>query len=110
MIQRPKLVLLVNWNFNIEAALRSLLLQVIELLFITWQVWSRDSLKEYLVVADESAAETDDGKERHCDSLIMCIVTTLNEGLRNGGGIGDVLRKPSSMVTQDSYFVRLYTI
>jgi len=28
----------------------------------------------------------------------MCIVTTLNEGLRNGGGIGDVLRKPSSMV------------
>lgn len=26
----------------------------------------------------------------------MCIVTTLNEGMRNGGGIGDVLRKPSS--------------
>ena len=42
----------------------------------------------------------DKGKERHCDSLIMCIVTTLNEGLRNGGGIGDVLRKPSSMVAQ----------
>ncbi|KAI0235730.1 Inositol 1,4,5-trisphosphate receptor type 1 [Lamellibrachia satsuma] len=37
------------------------------------------------------------GKEPHCNSLIMCIVTTLNEGLRNGGGIGDVLRKPSSM-------------
>jgi len=44
------------------------------------------------------AAEADE-KERHCDSLIMCIVTTLNEGLRNGGGIGDVLRKPSSTVT-----------
>ena len=40
----------------------------------------------------------DDKKERHCDSLIMCIITTLNEGLRNGGGIGDVLRKPSSTV------------
>ncbi|XP_037091266.1 inositol 1,4,5-trisphosphate receptor type 2-like [Pollicipes pollicipes] len=26
----------------------------------------------------------------------MCIVTTLNQGLRNGGGIGDVLRAPSS--------------
>ena len=41
----------------------------------------------------------DEYKERHCDSLIMCIVTTLNEGLRNGGGIGDVLRKPSSTVS-----------
>jgi len=48
-----------------------------------------------------AAVEADDDeadKERHCDSLIMCIVTTLNEGLRNGGGIGDVLRKPSSTV------------
>jgi hypothetical protein len=26
----------------------------------------------------------------------MCIVTTLNQGLRNGGGIGDVLRSPSN--------------
>jgi inositol 1,4,5-triphosphate receptor type 1 len=26
----------------------------------------------------------------------MCIVTTLNNGLRNGGGIGDILRTPSS--------------
>lgn len=43
----------------------------------------------------------DDGeekKERACDSLIMCIVTTLNQGLRNGGGIGDILRAPSSQV------------
>ncbi|ESN92215.1 hypothetical protein HELRODRAFT_194356 [Helobdella robusta] len=45
---------------------------------------------------DDDDDDDDDGKERHCDSLIMCIVTTLNEGLRNGGGIGDVLRKPSS--------------
>ncbi|XP_022242608.1 inositol 1,4,5-trisphosphate receptor type 1-like [Limulus polyphemus] len=35
-------------------------------------------------------------KERACDYLIMCIVTTLNQGLRNGGGIGDVLRTPSA--------------
>jgi len=44
--------------------------------------------------------DTDDVSkmERHCDSLFMCIVTTLNEGLRNGGGIGDILRKPSSTV------------
>ena len=36
--------------------------------------------------------------ERACDTLFMCIVTTLNKGLRNGGGIGDVLRQPSSRV------------
>ncbi len=36
--------------------------------------------------------------ERACDTLFMCIVTTLNKGLRNGGGIGDVLRQPSNKV------------
>jgi hypothetical protein len=30
----------------------------------------------------------------------MCILTTLNNGLRNGGGIGDVLRRRSSQVNQ----------
>uniref|UniRef100_A0A3B5KS88 Ion transport domain-containing protein n=1 Tax=Xiphophorus couchianus TaxID=32473 RepID=A0A3B5KS88_9TELE len=34
-------------------------------------------------------------KERTCDSLLMCIVTVLSHGLRSGGGVGDVLRKPS---------------
>ncbi|KAL0272305.1 UNVERIFIED_CONTAM: hypothetical protein PYX00_005334 [Menopon gallinae] len=43
-----------------------------------------------------------EAKERACDSLIMCIVTTLNQGLRNGGGIGDILRAPSS---KESLFV-----
>lgn len=38
-------------------------------------------------------------KERACDSLVMCIVTTMNQGLRNGGGIGDILRAPSSSVS-----------
>lgn len=38
-------------------------------------------------------------KERACDSLVMCIVTTMNQGLRNGGGIGDILRAPSSGVS-----------
>jgi len=52
----------------------------------------------FVAVVATLADEDDDKKERHCDSLIMCIVTTLNEGLRNGGGIGDVLRKPSSTV------------
>jgi len=46
--------------------------------------------------AAELAEVEGDGLERACDTLIMCILTTLNNGLRNGGGIGDVLRKPSS--------------
>ncbi|PAA74143.1 hypothetical protein BOX15_Mlig001931g6 [Macrostomum lignano] len=50
-------------------------------------------------------SEGSGGKERHCDSLIMCIVTTLNEGLRNGGGIGDLLRKPS--MTESRFLLRV---
>lgn len=42
--------------------------------------------------------EATEREEHHCDTLFMCIVTTLNEGLRNGGGIGDILRKPSKDV------------
>ncbi|KAJ8386368.1 hypothetical protein AAFF_G00170730 [Aldrovandia affinis] len=39
--------------------------------------------------------EEEDNTERACDTLLMCIVTVMNHGLRNGGGVGDVLRKPS---------------
>ncbi len=44
----------------------------------------------------DAREEASNNKERSCDSLLMCIVTTLNHGLRNGGGIGDVLRPPSN--------------
>ncbi|XP_069797807.1 inositol 1,4,5-trisphosphate-gated calcium channel ITPR3 isoform X2 [Narcine bancroftii] len=40
-------------------------------------------------------AEEENDKERACDTLLMCIVTVLNHGLRNGGGVGDILRQPS---------------
>jgi len=43
--------------------------------------------------------------ERACDSLFMCIITSLNHGLRNGGGIGDVLRTPSFL--ESSYLPRV---
>ncbi|XP_026086465.1 inositol 1,4,5-trisphosphate receptor type 2-like [Carassius auratus] len=39
--------------------------------------------------------EDEDGTQRMCDTLLMCIITVLNYGLRNGGGIADVLRKLS---------------
>ncbi len=37
--------------------------------------------------------------ERSCDTLGMCLVTTIKEGVRAGGGISDVLRKPASVVS-----------
>ncbi len=49
---------------------------------------------------DEPLATTGDDEEveRACETLFMCIVTTLNHGVRNGGGIGDILRSPSNKV------------
>uniref|UniRef100_A0A665X7U5 Inositol 1,4,5-trisphosphate receptor n=1 Tax=Echeneis naucrates TaxID=173247 RepID=A0A665X7U5_ECHNA len=43
----------------------------------------------------KSVHDEDDGTERVCDTLLMCIITVLNQGLRNGGGVGDILRRPS---------------
>ncbi|KAE8292691.1 Inositol 1,4,5-trisphosphate receptor type 3 IP3 receptor isoform 3 [Larimichthys crocea] len=47
--------------------------------------------------AETSTTEVEEEPEteRACDTLLMCIVTVMNHGLRNGGGVGDVLRKPS---------------
>ncbi|KAB0386707.1 hypothetical protein FD755_001663, partial [Muntiacus reevesi] len=47
------------------------------------------------ILSDCCRHEYEDGIERTCDTLLMCIVTVLNQGLRNGGGVGDVLRRPS---------------
>lgn len=41
------------------------------------------------------AYEVVEEEELVCTSLRMCIITTLNHGLRNGGGIGDLLRTHS---------------
>lgn len=55
-------------------------------------LYKEDATGEYCELIDEG----EEAKERACDSLRMCIITTLNQGLRNGGGIGDILRAPSS--------------
>nr|XP_055069709.1 inositol 1,4,5-trisphosphate receptor type 1 isoform X3 [Misgurnus anguillicaudatus] len=41
------------------------------------------------------SVDAEDDVERACDSLWMCMITVLSHGLRSGGGVGDVLRKPS---------------
>lgn len=55
-----------------------------------------DRLQDKPAILNEEAGGEE--VERSCDTLFMCIVTTLNKGLRNGGGIGDVLRQPSIQV------------
>ncbi|XP_030748640.1 inositol 1,4,5-trisphosphate receptor isoform X3 [Sitophilus oryzae] len=65
---------------------------------LTGHNYKEDSTHEYCELVDPG----EEKKERACDSLRMCIVTTLNQGLRNGGGIGDILREPSS---EESLFV-----
>ncbi|XP_028905955.1 inositol 1,4,5-trisphosphate receptor type 1 isoform X1 [Ornithorhynchus anatinus] len=45
------------------------------------------------LISGEEIEEED--KEHTCETLLMCIVTVLSHGLRSGGGVGDVLRKPS---------------
>lgn len=64
---------------------------ILEMMNQTFDDHSQDRFEE-----EEYEEEDGEVKERACDSLLMCMITTLNHGLRNGGGIGDVLRSPSS--------------
>ncbi|XP_032895218.1 inositol 1,4,5-trisphosphate receptor type 2 [Amblyraja radiata] len=52
-----------------------------------------------------SDGQDDTMLEQTCDTLLRCIVTVLNQGLRNGGGVGDVLRKPSK--NEPLFFARV---
>uniref|UniRef100_A0A183D2K4 Ion_trans domain-containing protein n=1 Tax=Gongylonema pulchrum TaxID=637853 RepID=A0A183D2K4_9BILA len=56
----------------------------------------------------EHSRNSDDGEAKvwSCQTLRMCIITTLNWGLRNGGGIGDVLRNvaPHVFLCQHFFF------
>lgn len=58
-----------------------------------------DDLAWTRVHASLAEDEDLDSTERACDTLLMCIVTVMNHGLRNGGGVGDILRKPSKDVS-----------
>lgn len=49
--------------------------------------------------------EMEDIEENTCQTLYMCLITVLNNGLRNGGGIGDYLKSPSLEVFFIFYFL-----
>lgn len=53
---------------------------------------------ENLLTDKESIRDEEVDKVFSCETLRMCIITTLNWGLRNGGGIGDVLRNVDPQV------------
>ena len=50
--------------------------------------------------------ETSEGLELGCTTLSHCIITTLNQGLRNGGGIGDAMR--STPHSDSTYGFRVF--
>ena len=60
--------------------------------------------KHFELRLEDDDEETDEF-EGHCSTLLMCIVTTLNNGLRSGGGIGDVLAPVS--IWDDSFYPRV---
>ncbi len=38
--------------------------------------------------------------EHSCETLLMCMITVFKDGVKAGGGIGDVIRKPSTSVSK----------
>ena len=81
--------------------LASTLASILDSGYCTKDNCSNDTLASHMSHAATALPEEpgEEEVERSCDTLFMCIVTTLNKGLRNGGGIGDVLRQPSSQVS-----------
>ncbi|KAI6654157.1 Inositol 1,4,5-trisphosphate receptor 1 isoform [Oopsacas minuta] len=65
-------------------------------------------LYDPLGCADGSLSDCDDvdKSEKTCESLFFCVLTTLWQGMRQGGGIGDVLKK-SSKDDQPHYYLRI---
>lgn len=68
-------------------------IHVLQVNFPASQWWSH-----FLCFIELISEETEEDKEHTCETLLMCIVTVLSHGLRSGGGVGDVLRKPSKEV------------
>uniref|UniRef100_A0A671XFD0 Inositol 1,4,5-trisphosphate receptor n=1 Tax=Sparus aurata TaxID=8175 RepID=A0A671XFD0_SPAAU len=60
-----------------------------------FSVPSLPSWKNKMVVSGCHHSPAPKRDSRVCDTLLMCIITVLNQGLRNGGGVGDILRSPS---------------
>nr|CAH8857369.1 unnamed protein product [Trichobilharzia regenti] len=76
-----------------------LALIIIYLYSIVGHVYFRN---DFAIEVEDNKEENGEKMERRCDTLKMCMLTTLREGLLNGGGIGEALRRPSS---EDNSFI-----
>lgn len=61
---------------------------------------------KYVLNEATNSYEMVEVEENTCQTLYMCLVTVLNNGLRNGGGIGDYLKSPSLEVLRYLVFVK----
>lgn len=68
-------------------------------------VYVQDDFRLSVSRVDQNDTRVEEMDEPACDTLLACITTTLNHGLRNGGGVGDILRQPSQ--TEDLYAFRV---
>lgn len=111
-----------NFSFRVAASLLKILRHCQwDMLMLIRQVFGSNlccnRLTSYVSIgtfAIQPSAVVIEDKERACDSLLMCIVTVLSHGLRSGGGVGDVLRKPSKEVqrtgVQKAGIIRVYKV
>ena len=51
------------------------------------------------LVKGDSLRDPQEQFEATCTNLFTCFITIFKEGVRSGGGIGDVLRKPAGDVS-----------
>merc|ERR1712226_1838680 len=71
------------------------------------QYRQNESLVDERGVLSIPREQTTEDREYACETLIMCIITSLNKGLRSGGGIGDVLRSPASSEGENLFVARV---
>jgi hypothetical protein len=80
-----------------KIALGSTLLLFIVMLYIAAFISFQSFRETYKHVSDEASDYDDDhGPDfnMYCETLIRCLTSTINYGIRAGGGIGDVLEQP----------------
>ena len=68
-------------------------------------VYVQDDFRLNVSHFNKSTGEEVEEMQPACETLLACITTTINHGLRNGGGVGDILRQPGQ--DEDTYAFRV---
>ena len=70
-----------------------------------WTEMINETVDGFVHVVPRVVEEIETIEENHCETLLMSIITTFDQGLRNGGGIGDFLKRISKDDPQFLYRV-----